>query len=71
MASLEGKVALITGASRGIAAAVARGLADRGVGFGLGSAQRGRPRSRRGRAAPRNHRILETVFCPVTESSWR
>jgi NAD(P)-dependent dehydrogenase (short-subunit alcohol dehydrogenase family) len=37
MTSLAGKVALITGASRGIGAAVARMLADRGVGLGLGS----------------------------------
>jgi 3-oxoacyl-[acyl-carrier protein] reductase len=34
---LEGKVALVTGASRGIGAAVARRLADAGVALGLGS----------------------------------
>ncbi len=34
---LEGKVALVTGASRGIGAAVARRLAEAGVALGLGS----------------------------------
>ena len=34
---LDGKVALVTGASRGIGAAVARALADAGVALGLGS----------------------------------
>jgi 3-oxoacyl-[acyl-carrier protein] reductase len=34
---LDGKVALVTGASRGIGAAVARRLADAGVALGLGS----------------------------------
>jgi 3-oxoacyl-[acyl-carrier protein] reductase len=37
MISLEGKVAAITGASRGIGAAVARMLADQGVKLGLAS----------------------------------
>ena len=37
MTSLEGKVAVVTGASRGIGAAVARQLADEGVKLGLAS----------------------------------
>ena len=37
MTTLSGKVAFITGASRGIGAAVARALSERGVGLGLAS----------------------------------
>ena len=38
--SLEGKTAVITGASRGIGAAVARMLHDRGANLGLASRSR-------------------------------
>jgi 3-oxoacyl-[acyl-carrier protein] reductase len=37
MTDLDGKVAFVTGASRGIGAAVARALSNRGVGLGLAS----------------------------------
>ena len=37
MTTLDGKVALVTGASRGIGAAVARRLAEAGVKLGLAS----------------------------------
>jgi NADP-dependent 3-hydroxy acid dehydrogenase YdfG len=37
MAELEGKVAVVTGASRGIGAAVARALDEQGVKLGLAS----------------------------------
>ncbi len=56
--SLNGKTAVITGASRGTGASVAHGLHGRGVG----------PASRTG-----DHlglRILETALCPTTEPSW-
>ena len=36
MTRLEGKVAIVPGASRGIGAAVARMLADEGVKLGIG-----------------------------------
>ena len=54
--TLEGKVALVTGASRGIGAAVARKLDECGVKLGLASRQRRRPRPRRRCAALRRAR---------------
>ena len=55
--SLDGKTAVITGASRGIGAALARMLHERGVNLGLASPERRRPRARRrGGAAVRRPR---------------
>jgi 3-oxoacyl-[acyl-carrier protein] reductase len=62
MATLEGKVAVVTGPSRGIGAEVARALVMTAedvaetVLFVL--------------TRPRNHRILETAFRPMIEPSW-
>jgi NADP-dependent 3-hydroxy acid dehydrogenase YdfG len=87
MTTLDGKVALVTGASRGIGAAVARRLAGEGVMVGLAS-RSGDDRTLDALPGmmtadnvadvvlfvltrPRNHRILETAFRPITGASWR
>jgi NAD(P)-dependent dehydrogenase (short-subunit alcohol dehydrogenase family) len=56
--SLGGKTAVITGASRGIGAAVARRLHVRGVGAASGTGD------------DLGLRIPETALCPMTEPSW-
>jgi NAD(P)-dependent dehydrogenase (short-subunit alcohol dehydrogenase family) len=85
MTGLEGKAALVTGASRGIGRAVALALARAGVNLGLASRSEceqhdfGDVLSRHhplqlghpgGPTRPRTHRILETAFRPMTEASW-
>ena len=58
MGRLEGKVALVTGASRGSGAAVAHALPNEGVRLGLAS-QSGDDLG-----------TLEVAFRPMTEESW-
>jgi NAD(P)-dependent dehydrogenase (short-subunit alcohol dehydrogenase family) len=65
MSQLDGRVAFITGASRGIGAAVARGLSREGVELGLASRSGDDPE--RLCIAPRSS---ETALRPVTEASW-
>jgi NAD(P)-dependent dehydrogenase (short-subunit alcohol dehydrogenase family) len=57
--SLEGRTAVITGASRGIGAAVARVLHDRGCNLVVFALER-----------PRHLRMLETALWPMSEASW-
>jgi len=85
MTQLQGKVAFVTGASRGIGTAVARALSNEGVALGLASRSCGRPPERLAGmmsaddvaavvvfclTRPRAHRILETALRPMTEPSW-
>ena len=83
---LEGKVAFVTGASRGIGAAVARSLSNEGVSMALASRSGddlGLPTALGLACDVRDirevedavartvaHRILETALRPTTEPSW-
>ena len=58
--SLNGRTAVITGASRGTGTAVARRRHARGVNVGLASRT----------GDDLGLRILETALCPITEPSW-
>ena len=65
---MEGKVALVTGASGGIGAAVARRLHEAGASVGLLS-RRGDDLGLERPHAP-GARDLTTSFRPMTEASW-
>jgi NADP-dependent 3-hydroxy acid dehydrogenase YdfG len=72
--SLDGRVALVTGASRGIGAAVASALARAGVSLpeldGMMKAEDVAEVVMFVLTRPRHHRILEVTLRPVTETSW-
>jgi len=70
MTKLEGKVAVVTGASRGIGAAVAPDSGDAGL-AGMMTSEDVAETVLFVLTRPRNHRILETAFRPMSEPSSR
>src|SRR3712207_4322248 len=68
MSSLEGKVALVTGASRGVGAAGARSLAREGVSLGLASRGGDDPGIENAGAGPADVRRPEEIELIVDET---